>query len=209
MIDVLGVKLMNKGQLLVVDVKEKPYTMKIFDDGKLVKEIDEVWIGRNGVTSPDDAFEGDYKTPLGLYNLGVGFGIHNLDIKYPYFKVQDNDYWVDDYKSCHYNYLVRIGESISNFGYHYIISEDEKDFDSAEYLKDYEMQYEYAVFIEFNHDGQIDKNGHGNKKGSAIFLHCFGTKGYTGGCVAVSRENMKFIMHFLDRNKSPKILIKK
>ena len=29
-----------------------------------------------------------------------------------------------------------------------------------------------------------------NKKGSAIFLHCFGTKGYTGGCVAVSRENM-------------------
>ena len=200
---------MNKGQLLVVNVKEKPYTMKIFDDGKLIREIDEVWIGKNGVTSFDDAIEGDYKTPVGLYNLGVGFGMHDLDIHYPYFKVHDNDYWVDDYKSCHYNYMVRIGEDIDNFGYSYIISENEKDFVSAEHLKDYEMQYEYAVFIEFNSCGQIDENGNGNKKGSAIFLHCFGTKGYTGGCVAVARENMEFIMRFLDREKCPKILITK
>lgn len=199
---------MNNGQLLEVNLKEKPYTMKIYDDGKLVKEIDEVWIGRNGVVEPEDAIEFDEKTPLGLYDLGVAFGMHDLDIKYPYFKVQDNDYWVDDYKSSHYNYMVRIGEDISNFGYHYIIREDEKDFDSAEHLKDYEMQYEYAVFIEYNSSGQIN-NGIGNNKGSAIFLHCFGLKGYTGGCVAVSRENMEFIMNFLDRDKHPKILIKK
>ena len=200
---------MDEGQLLVVDVKEKPYTMAIFEDGKLIKNIDEVWIGRNGVIEPEKAIEVDDKTPLGLYNLGVGFGMHDLDINYPYFKVQDNDYWVDDYKSSHYNYMVRIGEDIHNFGYHYIISEDEKDFESAEHLKDYEMQYEYSVFIEFNSDGQIDENGIGNNKGSAIFLHCFGLKGYTGGCVAVSRENMEFIMNFLDRDKHPKILIKK
>ena len=199
---------MNNGQLLEVNLKEKPYTMKIYDDGKLVKEIDEVLIGRNGVVEPEDAIEFDEKTPLGLYDLGVAFGMHDLDIKYPYFKVQDNDYWVDDYKSSHYNYMVRIGEDISNFGYHYIIREDEKDFDSAEHLKDYEMQYEYAVFIEYNSSGQIN-NGIGNNKGSAIFLHCFGLKGYTGGCVAVSRENMEFIMNFLDRDKHPKILIKK
>lgn len=200
---------MDEGQLLVVDVKEKPYTMAIFEDGKLIRNIDEVWIGRNGVIEPEKAIEGDDKTPLGLYNLGVSFGKHDLDINYPYFKVQDNDYWVDDYKSSHYNYMVRIGEDIHNFGYHYIISEDEKDFGSAEHLKDYEMQYEYSVFIEFNSDGQIDENGIGNNKGSAIFLHCFGLKGYTGGCVAVSRENMEFIMNFLDRDKHPKILIKR
>lgn len=200
---------MYEGQLLVVDVKEKPYTMAIFEDGKLIKNIDEVWIGRNGVIEAEKAIEGDDKTPLGLYNLGVGFGMHDLDINYPYFKVQDNDYWVDDYKSSHYNYMVRIGEDIHNFGYHYIISENEKDFESAEHLKDYEMQYEYSVFIEFNSDGQIDENGIGNNKGSAIFLHCFGLKGYTGGCVAVSRENMEFLMNFLDRDKHPKILIKR
>ena len=200
---------MDEGQLLVVDVKEKPYTMAIFEDGKLIKNIDEVWIGRNGVIEAEKAIEGDDKTPLGLYNLGVGFGMHDLDINYFYFKVQDNDYWVDDYKSSHYNYMVRIGEDIPNFGYHYIVREDEKGFDSAEHLKDYEMQYEYSVFIEFNSDGQIDENGIGNNKGSAIFLHCFGLKGYTGGCVAVSRENMEFIMNFLVRDKHPKILIKK
>lgn len=195
---------MNKGQLLVVNVKEKPYTMEIFEDGKLILKIDEVWIGKNGVTLPEDAYEADGKTPLGLYNLGVSFGMHDLDISYPYIKVQDNDYWVDDYKSRHYNYLVRIGEDISSFDYHYIISEGEKDFDSAEHLKDYEVQYEYAVFIEFNSDGQV-----GNNKGSAIFLHCFGFKGYTGGCIAVSRENMEFIMKFLNRDKHPKILIER
>ena len=200
---------MDEGQLLVVDVKEKSYTMAIFEGEKLIKNIDEVWIGRNGVIEPEKAIEGDDKTPLGLYNLGVGFGMHDLDLNYPYFKVQDNDYWVDDHKSSHYNYMVRIGEDIPNFGYHYIISEDEKDFESAEHLKDYEMQYEYSVFIEFNSDGQIDENGIGNNKGSAIFLHCFGLKGYTGGCVAVSRENMEFIMNFLDRDKHPKILIKR
>ena len=200
---------MDKGQLLIVDVKEKPYTMKILADGKLIRNIDEVWIGRNGATEPENIIDFDERTPLGLYNLGVGFGMHDLDIGYSYFKIQDNDYWVDDYKSSHYNYMVRIGEDIPNFGYHYIISEDEKDFDSAEHLKDYEMQYEYSVFIEFNCDGQIDENGIGNNKGSAIFLHCFGLKGYTGGCVAVSRENMEFIMNFLDRDKQPKILIKR
>ena len=200
---------MDDGQLLVVNVNEKPYTMSIFEDGKLVRKIDEVWVGKNGVTEPENIIEFDEKTPLGLYNLGVAFGMHDLDIDYPYFKVQDNDYWVDDYKSSHYNYMVRIGEDIPNFGYHYIISEDEKDFESAEHLKDYEMQYEYSVFIEFNSMNQIDKNGIGNNKGSAIFLHCFGLKGYTGGCVAVSRENMEFIINFLDRNKKPKILIKR
>ena len=90
----------------------------------------------------------------------------------------------------------------------YIVREDEKSFSSAEHLKDYEMQYEYAVFIEYNSDNQIDENGVGNNKGSAIFLHCHGTKGYTGGCVAVNREDMEFIMKFLNRDKNPKILIR-
>ena len=200
---------MHNGQLLIVNVKDKPYTMQIYENGKLVKFIDEVWIGRNGVSEPEDCVEFDEKTPVGLYNVGIAFGMHNLDIDYPYIKIQDNDYWVDDYKSKHYNYMVRIGEEIPNFGYSYIVSEDKKDFSSAEHLNDYKMQYAYSVFIEYNAKDQFDKNGIGNNKGSAIFLHCFGQKGYTGGCVAVSQENMLFIMNFLNRKKHPKILIRK
>ena len=45
---------MDDGQLLVVNVNEKPYTMSIFEDGKLVRKIDEVWTGKNGVTEPEN-----------------------------------------------------------------------------------------------------------------------------------------------------------
>lgn len=195
-------------QLLIVNISKENVIMDVYEDGKLIKKIEDVWIGKNGYTSFKDAIDFDEKTPLGFYNLGVGFGMSDMDIDYPYIKVQDNDYWVDDYKSYHYNYMVRVGEDIPNFGYHYIVREDEKSFDSAEHLRDFEMQYEYAVFIEFNSDNQIDENGVGNNKGSAIFLHCHGTKGYTGGCVAVNREDMEFIMRFLKRDKNPKILIR-
>lgn len=198
----------NSKQLLIVNIAKNDITMDIYEDGELVRKVPDVWIGRCGYTSFEDAVDFDEKTPLGFYNLGVSFGMNDMDIDYPYIKVQDNDYWVDDYKSFHYNYLVRVGEDIPDFGYHYIVREDEKSFSSAEHLRDYEMQYEYAVFIEYNSDNQIDENGVGNNKGSAIFLHCHGTKGYTGGCVAVNREDMEFIMKFLNRDKNPKILIR-
>lgn len=193
-------------QLLVVNISDD-VTMDIYEDGKLIKKISDVWIGKNGYSSFEDRIDFDEKTPLGRYKLGVSFGFHDLDINYPYIKIQDNDYWVDDYKSLHYNYLVRIGEDIPNFSYNYIVREDEKSFSSAEHLLDFKKQYEYSVFIEYNSDNQII-DGIGNNKGSAIFLHCHGVKGYTGGCVAINRDDMKFIMNFLDRDKNPEIIIK-
>lgn len=192
-------------QLLIVNTDNK--TLEVYVDDKLIKVINDVWIGQNGVSEPEEMIEGNQKTPLGLYNLGVAFGTHNLDINYPYFKIKNNDYWVDDINSKHYNYMVRLKEDIDNFGYDYIIREDEKDFSSAEHLLDYEMQYEYSVFIEYNIENQI-VNGKGNGKSSAIFLHCHGTKGYTGGCVALKKEDMEYIINLLDRRKEPKILIK-
>lgn len=193
-------------QLFTVDTKER--LMYVYEDDKLVRTISDVWIGRNGVSTFEEAIEFDEKTPLGLFNLGVSFGIHNMNIKYPYIKIDKGSFWVDDYKSSHYNYFVEIGKEVNNFNYPYIVSLKEKDFNSAEHLIDYKQQYEYAIFIEYNASGQIDENGIGNNKGSAIFLHCHGNKGYTGGCVAISRDNMLWIMNYIDRNKNPKILIK-
>ena len=184
-------------QLFVVDTKAK--TMEVFENENLVKKIEDVWIGKNGVSTFDDAVEFDEKTPLGLFDLGVSFGTHDLNIDYPYIKMDDDSYWVDDYKSIHYNYFVEIGEDVDNFGYPYIVSLKEKDFASAEHLMDYMQQYEYAIFIEYNANGQINEEGIGNNKGSAIFLHCHGNKGYTGGCVAINREDMQTqdLLHLL------------
>ena len=190
-------------QLIVVEISNKN-TMKIYEDDKLIKNINHVEIGKNGVNK--HTYEGSMTTPLGQFNLGIAFGTHNLNINYPYIKINKNLYWVDDENSKYYNKLVSLNEKINNFNYSYIINLNKKNFSSAEHLIDYPKQYEYAIYIEYNVNGEKYEDGRG--KSSAIFIHCLGDKGYTGGCIAIPREEMIFILNFLDRNKNPKIIIK-
>ena len=190
-------------QLIVVEISNKN-TMKIYEDDKLIKNINHVEIGKNGVSK--HTYEGSMTTPLGQFNLGIAFGTHNLNINYPYIKINKNLYWVDDENSKYYNKLVSLNEKINNFNYSYIINLNKKAFSSAEHLIDYPRQYEYAIYIEYNINGEKYEDGRG--KSSAIFIHCLGDKGYTGGCIAIPREEMIFILNFLDRNKNPKIIIK-
>ena len=190
-------------QLIVVEIGNIN-TMKIYEDGNLIKEINHVEIGKNGAS--ENIHESSIKTPLGHFNLGIAFGTHDLNINYPYIKISSNHYWVDDPNSKYYNNLVNLNEYINTFDYPYIVNTNQKEFLSAEHLIDYPKQYEYAVYIEYNVDGEKYEDGIG--KGSAIFLHCLGDKGYTGGCVAIPKEDMLFILNFLDRNKHPQVLIK-
>lgn len=191
-------------QLIVVEIGNTN-TMKIYEGSNLIKKINHVEIGKNGVSN--HTYEGSVTTPLGQFNLGIAFGTHDLNISYPYIKTSVNHYWVDDSNSKYYNNLVSLNEPINTFDYPYIINSNQKEFSSAEHLIDYPKQYEYAVYIEYNVDGEKYEDGVG--KGSAIFLHCLGDKGYTGGCVAISKEDMLFILNFLDRNKHPQIIIKR
>lgn len=191
-------------QLIIVEIG-KINIMKIYEDDKLIKEINHVEIGKNGVS--EKTYEGSITTPLGKFNLGIAFGTHDLNINYPYIKIKDNLYWVDDENSKYYNKLVSLNEEIDNFNYPYIIKLNKKEFSSAEHLIDYPKQYEYAVYIEYNVNGEKYEDGKG--KSSAIFLHCLGDKGYTGGCVAIPKEEMVFILNFLNKNKNPKIIIKR
>ena len=191
-------------QLIIVEIG-KINIMKIYEDDKLIKEINHVEIGKNGVS--EKTYEGSITTPLGKFNLGIAFGTHDLNINYPYIKIKDNLYWVDDENSKYYNKLVSLNKEIDNFNYSYIIKLNKKEFSSAEHLIDYPKQYEYAVYIEYNVNGEKYEDGKG--KSSAIFLHCLGDKGYTGGCVAIPKEEMLFILNFLNKNKNPKIIIKR
>ena len=62
------------------------------------------------------------------------------------------------------------------------------DLENSEHIVDYDYEYQYCLNISFNEDGTAGK-------GSAIFLHCLGSKKpYTGGCVAVPENIMKLIM---------------
>ena len=143
-------------------------------------------IGRNGVTTNKQ--EGDGKTPLGEFELGIILGTHtNVESKnnLKYKQITENLYWVDDIKSKYYNQLVDITNT-------------KKDWKSAEHLIDYTIQYEYLIEIKTN-----PKNT--PQKGSAIFLHCTNNKP-TEGCVAIDRNIMKKIIENID--KKTKIIIK-
>ena len=96
-----------------------------------------------------------------------------------YQEINEDMYWVDDSKSKYYNQLVDI-------------SKVEKDWNSAEHLIDYPIQYEYLIEIRIN-----PNNVKG--MGSAIFLHCSNNKA-TEGCIAVSRETMEKILENIDKN---------
>ena len=62
------------------------------------------FIGKNGITN--DKREGDVKTPVGKYNLGIAFGTHD-EVKFSnYIKINENLHWVDDVNSKFYNQLV-------------------------------------------------------------------------------------------------------
>ena len=144
------------------------------------------YIGKNGVTSEKQ--EGDGKTPLGKFKLGIMLGTHprpKSANRLKYLQITEDMYWVDDSNSKYYNQLVNI-------------SEVEKDWNSAEHLIDYPIQYEYLIEIKTNPNNIP-------QKGSAIFLHCSNSEP-TAGCIAVDRETMKRLIENV--NKKTKIEIR-
>ena len=142
-------------------------------------------IGRNGVTTQKE--EGDGKTPIGVFELGIILGTHqNIQNKngLKYKQITQDMYWVDDPKSRYYNQMVNI-------------STTKKDWNSAEHLIEYPIQYEYLIEIQTNPNNIPGK-------GSAIFLHCSNNRP-TAGCIAVERKTMKKIIENI--NKETKIKI--
>lgn len=146
----------------------------------------EATIGKNGLTN--NLVEGDMKTPIGEFDLGIAFGLHerseiNMNEDIPYFKIQDNHYWIDDINSKFYNQLIMI---------------DKEPKISGEHLMDYANEdYEYAIEIKVNPQNIAGR-------GSAIMLHCNKSE-YTYGCVGISRENMIKLLGMIDSDTKIKI----
>lgn len=69
------------------------------------------------------------------------------------------------------------------------------DWQEAEHLIDYKIQYQLALVIAYNVN-PIQKN-----KGSAIFLHVK-NKEYTAGCIAVNKEEMLTIIKWLENSSA-------
>ena len=135
------------------------------------------FIGLNGLNKTK---EGDAKTPTGDFKFNRAFGIaDDPGCAIPYVKVDNDTYWSGDvnYK---YNELVDI-KDYPNLA-----------MDDSEHIIDYKYQYQYCLNISYNEAGTPGL-------GSAIFLHCMGgVKPWTGGCVAIPEDRMKFVMQTID-----------
>lgn len=133
------------------------------------------FIGRNGLGKTR---EGDALTPVGTFHFTKAFGMApDPGCAIPYTQVDDNIYWSGDSRpGMMYNQMVDIREL------------PDLNKEDSEHIVDYNPHYVYCLNISYNEEGTPGL-------GSAIFLHCFGpAKPYTGGCVSLPEEKMRFVM---------------
>ena len=133
------------------------------------------YIGKYGLGKTK---EGDAMTPIGVFHFNAAFGIaDDPGCAIEYQQVTEDDYWSGDQREgYHYNEMVSI--------------KDYPDLNTAdsEHIVEYVNQYQYCLNISWNEEGTPGA-------GSAIFLHCLGpAKPYTGGCVAIPKNQMIKVM---------------
>ncbi len=139
------------------------------------------FIGKNGLGKTK---EGDAKTPTGVFHFNRAFGIaDDPGCAIPYVKVDEDTYWSGDPREgFHYNELVNLKD----------LPDLDVESGDSEHIIDYIYHYQYCLNISYNEEGTPGL-------GSAIFLHCFGpAKPFSGGCVAIPEDYMKFVMQRVD-----------
>lgn len=189
-------KPLEENKKIIIDYKKNK--IELADKGMTTKVLSGVYIGENGLTN--DKREGDKCTPIGLFNLGFAFGTLEQEFTYPYYKINENQYWVDDPNSPFYNEWVEVTKETKDFPYKYMNTSKEVTWNSAEHLIDYPIQYQLAFVIEYNINPKESNHG------SAIFFHVKNNE-TTAGCVATTLENLLYIINWLGNAKA-KILIK-
>ena len=139
------------------------------------------YIGKYGLGKTK---EGDGMTPVGDFHFNYAFGIaDDPGCALDYHKVTADDYWSGDVRDGYsYNQMISIRDL------------PDLNVDDCEHIVDYDVHYQYCLNISYNEDCVPGK-------GSAIFLHCLGPyKPYTGGCVAIPKDQMIRVMQNVKEN---------
>ena len=137
------------------------------------------FIGLDGL---GDANINDCYTPVGTFTIDKAFGLaDDPGCQMEYTKVDDNYYWSGDAREgMHFNELVNIKDVPG------------LDTENCEHISDYDYAYQYVLNMGYNSECE-------EEKGFAFFFHsfCIDTP-YTGGCVGVPENIMKFIMQHIE-----------
>ena len=152
----------------------------IYDDFKFRCSV-----GKKGFTQ--NKIEGDYKTPIGIFNIGNLY-YRNDKFKKPNtklkcIKIKKNMGWCDDPKDKkNYNKLVKINKKIK---YEKLFRKDES--------------YDFLIPILYNTKKTIPY------KGSAIFIHLTKNYKHTQGCISLKKNDFLILLRLI--NKKTKIKI--
>lgn len=154
------------------------YLMTKNPEGKWIENFKcDAFLGVNGIGKER---EGDGCTPTGDFGFTKAFGIKdNPGSKIEYTKLTETMYLCGDKE--YYNQFIDISKV------------EHKCSGASEHLIRYSPQYNYAIIIDYNKENVFGK-------GSAIFIHCNGSHGYTMGCISVSEPNMVHLMQAIDKN---------
>ena len=121
-------------------------------------------------------------TPVGTFTIDQAFGLaEDPGCKMGYLQVDDTYYWSgDEREGMRFNELVSI-EDLPDL-----------DLEKSEHIADFDYAYQYVLNMGFNADCKPDG-------GSAFFFHSFRVnRPYTGGCVAVPEDIMRFVMTHIE-----------
>ena len=143
--------------------------------------------GKQGFAPPGEKVEGDGKTPTGIFPLGFAFGYQdNLSARMDFLELTDRHYWISAADSPLYNQLV----------------DDYPAGVYAEKMRRKDHLYKYGIVIEYNMPNAV------KGKGSAIFIHVERKPGApTAGCIAISEEDIKRLIRWIDPERSPSIIM--
>jgi L,D-peptidoglycan transpeptidase YkuD (ErfK/YbiS/YcfS/YnhG family) len=179
----------SANQLITVRVSSSTATVAKL---RAYDKVDGTWklrfgpvTARVGAAGVGTASEGSTRTPRGSYPLTGAFGrLADPGTKMPYFKTDKYDWWDSNSSSPTYNQHVRRATSPGG---------------PSENLYSAGSVYDYAAVIGYNRQ-QVPGAG------SAFFLHVSNSRS-TGGCVAVSRKNMAWLLRWMNPAKNPWIRI--
>ena len=163
---------------MTIKIKNK-YTL-LFDEFEFKCSI-----GAFGFTS--DKYEGDKKTPTGLFSLGDLYyrsdKVQKPKTKLKCIKIKKNMGWCNDIDSKFYNKKVKIKKKVR-------------------YEKLFRNDYKYNYLIPIKYNWVNPKKN----KGSAIFIHL--TKNYnpTAGCIALSLKDFLILVKLIKKNTKIRII---
>ncbi len=194
----------NTATLQAYERKERAW-VKVF---KPVK----VNLGRNGLAWGEGLmefehlaeeplkYEGDGKSPAGLFTLDLFFGYEKEDFGFPYLQVDEDTLCIDDPHSKEYNRIIQ--------------EKDHHRFKSFEFMKREDRLYHLGIAVGHNTERLP-------QRGSCIFIHI---QKYTeaasaadlssikrktlptAGCTSMHEERLLEIMQWLQKNKHPLLL---